>query len=810
MKNISFKQAAPYLVAIIMFFIISIAYFSPLVEGKRLMQSDIVHWKGMSKEITDYREQTGQEPLWTNSMFGGMPAYQISVKYKANLVKHIDNLLQLGLPTPADYVFLYFIGFFLLMLVLGVNPWLSLAGAIAFAFSSYFFIILEAGHNSKAHAIAYMAPVIAGVLLTFRKKYLLGGIITTLFLALELNANHLQITYYLMMMLVVFGIVELVYSIKDKQLLSYFKAVGVLIIGVFIAVGTNFSNLWATYEYGQYTTRGKSELTTNQENRTSGLDKDYATGWSYGVDETMTLLIPDFKGGASGGELSTRSATYKALQENQVPEGQAKNFIKQLPLYWGTQPMTSGPVYVGAIIFFLFVLGCFIVKGRYKWWLLVITILSILLSWGRNFMPFTNFFLEYVPGYNKFRAVSMTLVIAELTMPLLAFLAVRNIFQQEYDKKKVFGAIKNTFYVIGGVCLFFALFGNSLFDFVGPKDSAYAKQFPEWVMSAIQTDRGSMLRMDAFRSLIFIALTFATLWALIYNKVKKEYLIAGIIALVLVDMWSVNKRYLNNDDFVSKSDFQNPYTPSNADLFIMKDTDPDFRVLNLTVDPFNDASTSYFHKSIGGYHGAKLRRYQELIDHQINMNNMSVLNMLNTKYVIMGDNNGNVMARPNMSALGHAWFVDSLKIVPNADAELLALSKFNPVKTVIVDKRFENFVKTFQPSNDSISKITQKSYAPNHLTYEYIADKERIAVFSEIYYEKGWNAYVDGKLYPHFRADYVLRAMMLPSGRHQLDFRFEPKCYLTGEKVSLASSVLLILLVLGAGSLEVYKRFFKK
>ena len=786
-------------------------YFSPLIEGKRLMQSDITHWQGMSKEISDFRAKTGEEPLWTNSMFGGMPAYQISVKYKANLVKHVDNFLQLGLPTPANYVFLYFIGFYLLLLVLGVSPWISLAGSIAFAFSSYFFIIFEAGHNSKAHAIAYMAPVLAGIILSYRGKYLLGGVITALALALELNANHLQIAYYLLLIILVFGIVEFIYSIKEKKLLNFSKSTGVLIIAALLAIGTGFSNLWSTYEYGKYTIRGKSELTTEKENRTSGLDKDYTTQWSYGIDETMTLLIPGFKGGASVGKLSTNSSTYKILLENQVvSENQAKEIIKSLPLYWGRQPGTSGPVYVGASVILLFLIGIFIVKGRFRWWLLSITILSILLSWGKNFMPFTNFFLDYIPAYDKFRAVTMILVIAEFAIPLLAFISLRNIFQQEHDNKKIFNVVKYVYAVLAIVCLIFALFGSGFYDFTSPADANYAKIYPDWLINAIREDRSGMLRADAFRSLIFITLMAAALWAFLFKKIKKEYMIAGIIALMLIDLWTVNKRYVDNDKFVSKSSFQNPFLASKADSLILKDPDPDFRVLNVTVDPFNDASTSYFHKSIGGYHGAKLRRYQELIDHQINMNNMSVLNMLNTKYFIVPDQQRNPVVQINMQALGHAWFVDSIKYVSNADAELLALSKFNPKTKAIVDKRFEPLLKNVVAGTDSNSKISLVSYAPNHLQYTYIAAKKKLAVFSEIYYEKGWNAYIDNMPVSHLRANYVLRAMMLPSGKHTIDFRFEPKCYKTGEKVSFASSLLLLMLVVGMLGKESYYRFFKK
>jgi len=811
MKNLSFKKLLPFIAAIAVFFVLTMSYFNPLIEGKRLMQGDISHFRGMSKEIVDYRAKTGEEPLWTNSMFGGMPAYQISVQYKANLIKHIDQLLQLGLPNPAGFVFLYFLGFFILLLALGVDPWLSLAGAIAYAFSSYFFIILSAGHNSKAHAIAYMAPVLAGIILTFRKKYLIGGVLTAIFLSLEISANHLQITYYLLLIVVAYGINEFIFKIREKEFGSFLKAFGVLLVAVFLAILTNITTLWATYDYTPYTTRGKSELTSNKKDRSSGLDREYATGWSYGIPETMTLLIPDFNGGASGVALGTKSATYKALQANNIPEEQAQGFVNQkLPMYWGTQPNTSGPVYVGAIIFFLFIFGLLIVENRYRWWILGITIISILLSWGKNFMPFTNFFFDYIPGYSKFRAVSMTLVIAELTMPLLAIFALKKVFQDGINKQVVLKKLLYTFYVVGGICLIIALFGSSLFSFANPNDANYFKGLPDWLVAAIRQDRASMLRFDAFRSLVFIAVATVAIWAFLKDKLKMQWAVVILILGFLVDGWAVNKRYLNNDDFARKSEIENPFQPSQADLMIMKDTDPNYRVLNLMVDPFNDASTSYFHKSIGGYHGAKLRRYQELIEQQISKNNQNVLNMLNTKYFIGRGQDGSPVPQLNMAALGNAWFVDNYRLVPNADSELTALSKFEPAKTAIVDVRFKGLVEKYNSQKDTTASIKLTDYAPNKLDYVYKAGSDQLAVFSEIYYEKGWNAYVDGKLTPHFRADYVLRSMVLPAGEHKVEFRFEPTFFKTGERVSFASSLLLILLLLGGGGFEIWNGNRKK
>jgi hypothetical protein len=799
MKQISFKQALPYLAAIAIFVVIAMTYFSPLLEGKRMKQSDITQFLGMSKEISDFRDKTGEEALWTNSMFGGMPAYQISVQYKGNVLRYLDQLMQLYLPQPAGMVFLYMLGFFILLLVLKVDKWLAIAGAIAFAFSSYLFIIFEAGHNSKAHAIGYMAPVLAGIMLTYRGRYLAGGIMAAIALSLELLTNHFQITYYLMLIAGVYVITELVMSIRKKQLPVFAKATGVLVIAAIFAVATNITNIWATYEYSKETIRGKTELTTEKSNRTSGLDKDYATGWSYGKMETFTLLIPNFNGGSSQGALSETSNSYKALRANNIDDNQASKVIKALPLYWGTQPGVAGPVYIGAIIMFLFVFALFVVDNKNKWWLLAATVLSILLAWGKNFMPFTDFFLNYVPGYNKFRAVSMTLVIAEICVPLLAILGLQKAFLGEIDKKKLLKFLYYSVGIVGGICLIFAIAGSAFFDFVSPADEQYKSYFPDWLLAAIREDRAAILSSDAFRSLVFILLAGAAIWAMISQKIKKPVFYSVLILLILIDMWSVNRRYVNNDSFVRKSVAAVPFQPSVADQIIMKDLDPDFRVFNQTVgNPFADASTSYFHKSLGGYHGAKLRRYQELIDHHLAKGNMNVYNMLNTKYFIVPDEKGGAPTMQiNMQALGNAWFVNNAHVVNNADEEINALTDFVPNETAVYDKRFESQVTGHLISKDSLATIVLTDYKPNHLTYKSETSKEQLAVFSEIYYAKGWNAYIDGKQAPYFRADYVLRAMIVPAGIHTIEFKFEPKVYKIGEKITFASSLLLVLLALG-------------
>lgn len=794
-KELFTKNLLPLAGAILIFLVIVMTYFNPLIEGKRLQQDDISRHRAMSKEIFDFREQYHQEPLWTNSMFGGMPAYQISTLYPGNLMVYLDKVLQLGLPNPANYVFLYALGFFILLLSMRINPWLSAAGSIGYAFSSYFFIILVAGHNSKAHAIGYFAPVIAGVLMAYRGKYLAGGLLTLVFLSLEIACNHLQITYYLALTLLIIILAIGIEAVREKQLSRFLKASATLAAAAILATGPSIGNLWTTWEYSKDTIRGKSELTSNQENKTSGLDKDYATQWSYGVSESFSLLIPNFKGGSSQQALSEKSAVYQALNTNQVPN--AREIIQSMPTYWGDQPFTSGPVYVGAIFVFLFVLGLFIVPGPLKWGLFAATLLSLMLAWGHNFNALTEFFLDYFPAYNKFRAVAMILVIAQFTIPFLGILALQKLFSGEKDQKSLWNGLKWSVIITAGLCLIFALLPGAFFDFTSKGDEQLKSAgYPDWLIAALITDRESLLRSDAFRSLIFIVLSGAVLWAVLFKKIKSIYGIIALFVLILIDMWPVNHRYLNKDNFVSKSKMEVPFQPSPADELILKDKDPNFRVLNTMVNPFADASTSYFHKSVGGYHGAKLRRYQDLIDFQINKNNMAVLNMLNTKYFIVKGENNVPTPQINMNALGNAWFVRDIKLVPNADAEIQALDSLDPKTTAIVDQRFKDLVKP-PVSFDTTAQIVLKSYKPNDLVYESSNNAEGVAIFSEIFYAKGWNAYIDGKEVPHFRANYVLRGMMVPAGKHEIRFRFEPESYQKGEKISYATSILIYLLIAG-------------
>jgi hypothetical protein len=802
MKQI--KKLSPHLIVILLFVGISFAYFSPVMQGKVLDMPDIKHWKGMSKEVQDFREDTGEEALWTNSMFSGMPAYQISTKSNANLIQYVVKAISLGIPRPANLLFLYLLGFYLLLLSVKVDYRLSAVGAIAFAFSSYFFIIIMAGHMTKAHAIAYVPMVVAAVLYTYRGRIFLGGVLTALAVALELYANHLQITYYLVLVLILIGIVQFVKDLKANNISSFAKRSGVLVLAALLASGTAVTRLSTTMEYGKESTRGKSELTNNLDNKTSGLDKDYATSWSYGITETFTLLIPNFYGGASQGELTTDSETYQAIKR--APN--AKQLIKQLPLYWGTQPFTSGPTYAGSIVMFLFIFGLLFVKSEMRVWILLATIMSIMLAWGKNFMPLTDLFLEYFPGYNKFRAVSMILVIAEFTLPLLGFVALNKFLSEdnedyETDKKvkdiktqKVSHALVKSkklislnlaFYIAGGITLVFALIPNLFFDFAGGQDASLAKS--GWPIDALQADRAGLLSADAWRSFIFIALTFGTMWMFLKNKFSSKYVILIVGVLVLADMWTVNKRYLNDDNFARKSKVEIPYQATVADQQIFRDTDPNFRVFNQSVSTFNDASTSYFHKSIGGYHGAKLKRYQELIENHISKGNMAVLNMLNTKYFITPKG----QAQQNPGTMGNAWFINEINMVPNADAEIASLNGFNPANTAIVDVRFSEQI--IDGLDNSGSSITLAEYKPNYLKYNSTTSKNGIAIFSEIYYDKGWNAYVDGELKPHFRANYVLRGMQIPAGNHVVEFKFEPVVYHLSERIAFTSSIILLLLL---------------
>lgn len=799
------KAFIPIVVSVILFLIISFTYFSPVLEGKRLNPYDLVNYQGMSKEIHDYEKKSGKEVLWTNSMFSGMPAYQISRPHYNNLIVPVHKILNLFDKRPVSFLFLLLIGAFIALLLFEINPWLALTGAIAYGFSTYFFQIIEVGHASKTLALAYLPPIIASIYYAYNKNLAMGIIMLGIFLSIQIFLNHLQITYYTLITILIFLIYQLVYSIRSGIFKQFIIRSFILLIPVLLAIGSNLTLLWTTYEYSKYSMRGKTELTIDQENKTSGLDKDYATDWSYGIDETFTLLVPNFKGGSSHGSLTENSETYKLFQQTQGPQ-YARQVIKQLPLYWGNQSYTAGPVYVGAVIMFLFIFGLFTLKGHLKWWLVTVTILSILLAWGKHFMFLTDLFLDYFPGYNKFRTVSMTLVIAEFSIPFLGCFAINKLLQEKLDNKTVLKGLKYSLYILGGITLFFSLF-SGMFSYTGPGDQPYLTQGSSVFIDALKEDRKTLLRNDSLRSLVFVLLTGICLYVFYIKKIKPKIFLLLLGLLILIDMWIVDKRFLNNDDFVTKKEAGTPFQPFQADLIISQDPDLYYRVFDLTADPFRSSRASYFHKSIGGYHGAKMKRYQELIEYHISQNNMNVINMLNTKYFIISSD-GEPEVRMNPNALGNCWFVKNYRIVNTADDEIAALNNFDPASEAIIDIRYQDYVAGFKYQEDSTAYINLVSYHPNQLTYEFNSvSSDQLTVFSEIYYDKGWKVYIDGVLIPHFRVNYVLRGAVIPKGNHTVEFSFEPRSYFAGNKVTLASSVILILLALGAIGMELRKKY---
>ena len=806
--------------AIAAFGVITLVYFYPVLQGKRIKQHDIEMHKGMSKEIDDYHENTGDRTLWTNSAFGGMPTWNIYVSPQANLTNPIYKGLGLGFPHPIGSVFICMLGFFVLLLVLDCGFWISFVGAIAYGFTSYLFIVIGAGHNAKAMAMAFMAPVIAGVLLTYKGKYLWGGLLTAFALAFEIRTGHLQITYYLLLIIVILVIAQLISDLKNKKLLQFTKASATLLVAAVLGVLCCSTSLYGNYVFGKETTRGKPVLTRNEANQTKGLDRDYITQWSYGKGETWSLMIPNAKGGASAYIGKQNPALDKA-------DGRFKENIAQSNAYWGDQPGTSGPVYVGAIVVFLFVLGALTVKGKLKWALLIATVLSILLSWGKNFMGFTNFFLDYIPGYDKFRAVSMTLVIAEVTMPLLGFLGLAEIAKNPENSKKNLMKFFIALGITAGLCLLFYLMPKTFFNFLSQEE---AKQFASMssgkdgaiyatFATQLENVRMAIFRKDALRSLAFIILAAVPLFFYFKDKLKAAPTFAILGVLILVDMFPIDKRYLNNDNFIDKEKYLHPFTASTADQYILNDNSLDFRVADITKDMFNDASTCYFHKSLGGYSGAKLRRYQDVISQylapELNqlrtaqtaqdltklLEQQQVLNMLNTKYVIY---NPNAQPFPNPNALGNAWVVNDIQWVDTPNEEIDAIKTTDLAHTAILNKEFEQQVGAYRLTDSIVPQITLEDYQPNRLTYRFSGvstgstTANYLVVFSEIWTSQGWKMYVDGEEQPLLRANYLLRSALIPSGNHEIVMEYAPKAYELGNKVSFASSLILILGLIGA------------
>ncbi len=813
--NNSIKGVLPYILAVLGFVLLSLAYFNPVLQGKEIFQNDIRQYRGMAKQQTDFRLESGQETYWTNSAFGGMPTYQLGARYPHNYIKKLDLALRF-LPRPADYVFLYFISFFVLILVLKADYRLAFLGALAFGFSTYLIIILGVGHNAKAHAIAYMPLVLSGIILTFRKKYVPGFLLTTIGMGLELCANHYQMTYYLLLLVLILGLSYFVFAIKRKKIPQFFKAVGILVVAVIIAIGLNATNILATQEYVKESTRGKSELTITPEGLPkeveSGLDKDYITEYSYGIMESFNLFIPRFMGGGNSENVGRNSNTYEAFRVLGATPAQALEEAEHAPMYWGDQPIVEAPAYVGAVVIFLAVLALFLVKGRLRTWLVGGILLSLLLSYGKNFSILTDLFIDYVPLYNKFRAVSSIQVILELCVPVLAIFGLVKLFGKTKQEKTKVEALKKTTFILGVIALFFLIFKNSLFDFESLYDGYYRESYGPQFVDALKKDRIAIFSQDTIRSLILVLVSAGLIWLYIKQKFNQNKVIVGFIVLILFDLVAVDRRYVNNDDFVSKRQVETPFQPTQADLQILKDT-THYKVLDLSGNPFNSGRASYFHNAFGGYHAAKPRRAQELMNYQIQNNNLEMLNMLNIKYIIQTNEQGQAVPVENSEINGNAWFVQSLRRVNNATEEMQALDTLKTKKEAV----FSDFLSMNKSGAslgevkenymvDSMATIQLKEAKPNYLKYQSMNDKDGFAVFSENYYANGWNAYMDGERVAHFRVNYLLRGLPVPAGNHTIEFKFEPQVVKTGSSISLASSILVGVLFLGGLFYEFRKR----
>ena len=793
------------LLPVLLFIVLSFVYFSPdVIEGKILFQHDTQQGLAIGHEAQVYARESGETPRWTGSLFTGMPTFQISPSYSSNApLKALQHVYNLWLVSPVSLVFIMMLGFYILLLTLNVRWYLAAFGAIAYAFSSYFFIIIAAGHIWKFITLAYIPPTIAGVILAYRGRYLLGGALAALFGALQIMSNHVQMSYYFLFVICAVVVAYGVEHYRAHTMPRFFKATGVLVVAALLAVGANASNLYHTYKYSKESMRGgHTELTSPDADKTkpagNGLDKEYITQWSYGKMETLTLLIPDSKGGASG-PLAENERAVKAA------DPQLRPYLSQVDRYWGDQPFTAGPVYVGALIFFLFVLGCFIVRTPLKWALLVVTILTIMLSWGKNMMWLTDWFIDYFPMYNRFRTVSSILVVAEFCMPLLAVLALKKIF----DDPSILSREKRWFYLSGGIVAGIALLAAlapGLFDtFLKDYEREAAGQpgYAE-LFAGIAEARKAVFTADAWRSFIIVALGFAVLWLLRQKKLNPTVAMIALVVILVGDMYPVNKRYLNSDNFVTPARKTNPFPMTDADRYILQDKDMNYRVLNAAAgetlaSAFSEPRTSYYHKSIGGYHAAKLRRYQDLIDRQLVNANPAVLNMLNTRYIIQPLEDGRETVVRNPGALGNAWFVSEVKWVDNADAEMAAITDFDPSSTAVADRRFAREIgdKVVPPAAGDT--IYETGYKPDELTYRYRSQQGGLAVFSEIYFPWGWQVTVDGKPVDMARVNYVLRAVNLPAGEHEVIFRFDPPSVHTTEAIAYVSLFLILAAFVGTG-----------
>lgn len=821
-----FKMLLPHIIAVAVFLVITMAYFSPLIQGKVLPQHDVTQFQGAFKELSDYYDNEGESSEWTGSMFSGMPAYQIGIKGGSpNFLDYIEKPFKALGSTSAGTVFTAMLMAYILFCMMGFKPVVSILGAIAYSLSSYNIIILEAGHVTKAWTLAYMPLVVAGLIAVFRKKMILGGILFALGLALQIKSNHLQMTYYTGLFCIILFVAYAIQTLSKKDFKTFLKASGILTVGLALALACNIGNIFANLEMARESTRGKSELTINKsdaDQQSEGLSRDYVFGWSYGKAETFTFIIPNLYGGVSkpfdNDSKSVKILTQK-VQSGEVPADFANQVAQVMREYWGAQPFTSGPVYLGVIVCFLFILGMIVIRSKMKWALFVATVFFILLAWGKNLDWFNDWFFYNFPLYTKFRAVSSALVIPALSVVMLAVWGVKEFFSGEIDKKKLTRALYISLGTVGVICLVAWIAPGMFTNFVGENDVRWKDQVPEWYYQALLADRKDLLTADALRSLVFVLLAGGIMLFSLRSKMEVHklalYSTIGISVLILADLWNVDKRYLGEKNFVNKSTYKSETFPQSvADKAILQDQQPSYRVLNLN-NTFEETGTSYYHKSIGGYHAAKLKRYQELIEYRLsnevehiigsfqsqNIDTITAsfegtpsLNMLNAKYVIFHPSQPPLV---NPNAMGNGWFVNEYELVDNADAEIMALNTLDPLKTAVVDKRFEGELAGLNIVPDSTATITLTEYKPNRLTYKTKAASEQLAVLSEVYFSDGWQAYVDGQEVPHFRADWTLRALRVPAGEHEIVFQFEPKTYRLCRNVAAASSALLILLLVG-------------
>lgn len=814
------RRLWPAVAALTVFFVVSAAYFAPQFRGEVLPQHDVVQYEGMAKDISDMRAATGEDPQWTGGMFGGMPAFLINVAYPAQLVKRTVGQIVKLIDTPAAFIFFAMTAMWLMLLVFGINPWVGIVAALAYGLSTYFLLIIGAGHITKMWALVYAPLMMGGAWMTLRDNMWAGAALTALTASLEIGANHPQITYYFLVAMAAFWISEGIAAFRKKHLKDFWKRTAVLSAAGILAVGSNFSPLWYTASHSGETMRGGSELASTTEASQNGLALDYATAWSYGRTETLNLLVPDFMGRESGTTFSPDGQVAAVLNDYGL-----RGAAQQLPAYWGTQPYTGGPTYLGAAAIFLAALGIALARGRNKWWIVAASVLMLLLAWGRNLMWFTELAFDLLPGYNKFRTVSMALVVVQWAVPLLGALALMRLWRDEIPRGRLMKALAWAIGITGGLCLLLAVAGSTFFDFGRAESTSmmteqfrhlfeandmqdYLKRGMDAEMgiatgNAMAAERAAMMQADAWRSLLMILLAAGGVALFALRRINKYVLTALLAAVMLLDLVPVDLRFISHDDFISAR--QHRVTASAADRAIMADKTPGFRVFNLTVSPFQDATTSYFHRSVGGYHGAKLARYQDLIDRYLSYRNDAVLDMLNTRYLIVPGDDGQPRAEYRPTANGAAWFVDKIVAANTPQQEIGLLEKTDLKRTAVTTPGDKAFAEEWQAGGEAdtalVRSIALTEYRPNYLKYEYTAPEEAVAVFSEIFYDHGWSAYVDGEAMPCFRADYVLRAMKLPAGRHTVEWKFRAPGWAAAEAVTLVSSLVILL---GAAAATAY------